>query len=322
MLALKMMTYQISITADQQTTGFTFEGAREALTELLDRLEGPGRTISLSSGESSHGIPLPVLHAPTLAEEITLPDDGLPLLVWNRTDATEIQEISYQTGALCVLPRELTAPPLLSALRNANLLIGALGTRQTTALRFKRQFNRGERIHLEEDRVIRIGRGVMRCTSIHPDGSEVLIGFYGPGDVLVAHDAHSCHVEMTAHTSLTVTYERWSEASRQPDFYAHLKERICQMERWSSMQARPVLEERLMGLLQVIAGKFSQPDHDGVLLGIKITHEQLAGAVGATRTTVTRLLGNLRKAGRLQTRKTSNGEFFLLIDQRDMHCRH
>jgi len=315
------MSYQITLSENQQTINFLFEGSRDALTSLLDCLEESGRNLSLSSGKAAEEILLPVVFAPDSVEDFALhvPVE-IPWLVWNRTGSKEVRDTAYERGALCVLPRSLAQAPLLSALNNATLVIGAIGSRRSTAVRFKRQFNRGERIHLEEDRVVKVHRGVVRSAFIHPDGSEVLIGFYGPGDVLIAHDAESCHVEMTAHTSLVAVYERWTEASRQPDFYQRLKERICQMERWTSMQARPVLEERLLGVLQVIAGKFSHKTEDGVVLDIKITHEQLATAIGATRTTVTRLLGNLRRAGKLGTAKTPNGEFIRLAAGMQLHA--
>ena len=318
-----MIRYQITTIEDNHTLQFEFRGTRDALTSLLSVLESNGSKVSLSSISEDKEVGMPIVIAFEDAVDPAWCDyEQVPWLTWNRSDDPIINKEAFERGTFCVLPGTFQLSSLVASLQNATLVIQAQGSRQTTAQRFKRQYNRGERIHLEEDRVIQIQRGVMRSTSLHNDGSEVLIGFYGPGDVLVAHTTHSCHVEMTAHTSLVVTYERWAEASRKPAFYTRLKERICQMELWSSMQARPVLEERLLGILQVIAGKFATQTDDGLLLQIKVTHEQLAGAIGATRTTVTRLLGNLRKTGRLNTRKNANGEFFLLTETEEVHCHH
>ena len=317
-----MICYQITAIEDNKTLQFEFRGERDALTSLLTVLEPVECRVSSINISKQNEADVPIVIAFENADDPPWCDfEQVPWLLWNRPDDATINKEAFDRGAFCVLPGVLELSSLLASLQNATVVIQARGSRQSTALRFKRQFNRGERIHMEEDRVIQIQRGAMRSTSLHNDGSEVLIGFYGPGDVLVAHTTHSCHVEMTAHTSLAVTYERWAEASRKPAFYARLKERICQMELWSSMQARPVLEERLLGILQVIAGKFATQTEDGLLLQIKITHEQLAGAIGATRTTVTRLLGNLRKAGKLSTRKNANGEFFLLNAIEDC-CHH
>lgn len=46
-------------------------------------------------------------------------------------------------------------------------------------------------------------------------------------------------------------------------------------------------------------------------------HAQLASAVGATRTTVTRLLGQLRRRGILLAVPAEGGERFCLPDQKD-----
>ena len=189
-----------------------------------------------------------------------------------------------------------------------------------------RNHEKNELIHLEEDRVVFIRRGVVRCTSIHADGSEVLIGIYGSGDVLIAHTsyechAHSCHVEMRAHTPLSVTIETWSQAIKRPDFYDRLKQRVCQLELWASMQARASAEDRLWGILQVIGARFAKQTDQGMVFQIKLTHEQLACAIGATRTTVTRLLGALREKGALETVKNSMGEFLALTADLEQ-CSH
>lgn len=312
------MQYKLTIVEGNQTTRFRFQGDNDAMASLLTRLEGPARKVSLTTTRQDDQDQLPLLLAPSHPDEIpTQPIDSTTWLVWNRLDHPAVQDKAYEQGALSVLSSQTTTVPMLAAIHNAAHF--SMGTPAPHHTRFTRQFEKGVRVHLEGDRVITIKRGVIRCTSIHPDGSEVLIGFYGPGDVLMAHDDHVCHVEMTAHTTLSAEYEAWPEVSQRQEFHTRLKERICQMELWSSMQARPVLEERLLGVLQVAAGKFSRQTDEGALMTIKITHEQLASAIGATRTTVTRLLGKLRKSNRVQPTRTPNGEF-LLIKDFQFHC--
>jgi len=317
--------YRINITDRHQHRRFLLQSSNQALSDLMICIEQRGASIGISPPQDNERLPL--LWVPETKQTKTMPQDKLsPWLVWNRNDLDHIQEQAQDQGALCVLPPRLSFTALLNALQTADLVASARNPNTHASLSLKRHFEKGQPIHLEEDRVLHIRRGVVRCSSFHPDGSEVVIGFHGEGDVLMAHAAygchsHSCHVEMRAHTPLSATIEPWVMAVNKADFYERLKQRICQMELWSSMQARPTMEGRLLGILQVIGGRFARKTDEGTLLDIKLTHEQLAGAIGATRTTVTRLLGTLRKKGLLQTVKTPVGELLMLRDELE-HCYH
>lgn len=316
--------FRIHISDHTQHRHFVLSGSHHALTDFMAQADGEGIHVHISPVMEQEL--LPHLIVPEAGDLVERPSDTrAPWLVWNRLDFMEIQQAAQSQGALTVLSGKLSSAALFNALQTADLVLSA-GSPNTYAATLKRNIERGEQIHLEEDRIIRIRRGVVRCTSFHPDGSEVLIGLYGEGDVLMAHASydchnHSCHVEMRAHTSLVITIEPWQNACTSADFYEKLKQRICQMELWSSMQSRPNAEDRLLGLLQVIGGRFSRTTENGIVLDIKLTHEQLASAVGATRTTVTRLLGQLKKKGIIHTTRTPMGEFFVLVDKLEQ-CVH
>jgi len=312
---MRPMRYRITIITQEKNRHFYFEGSRQALAALIDTIEGQGYQLNLSTQSQNFMDPLPLLIALESEDCDILESSALcPILVWDRLDSSGVREVSYAHGAFCVLPKSLTVAALMQALSNAALVASTTHPNHLFSHSVRRNYKRGEQIHLEEDRIIQILRGVVRCTSLHPDGSEVLIGFYTENDILIAHHAHTCYVEMAAHSALLVLMEPWSSAAARPEFYNRLKERICQMELWSSMQARGTMEGRLLGILQVIAGKFGMSTRGGTRLNIKLTHELLASAIGATRTTVTRILGGLKKEGKVAVEKTVNGEFLLLPD--------
>ena len=52
--------------------------------------------------------------------------------------------------------------------------------------------------------------------------------------------------------------------------------------------------ERLIHLLLDLAAKYGQPDPDGIQLGIRLSHQELASMIGSTRETVTVTLGELQ----------------------------
>ena len=69
---------------------------------------------------------------------------------------------------------------------------------------------------------------------------------------------------------------------------------------------------RLLGVLALLAEQFGEACSEGTLIDVRITHAQLAAAIGATRATVTRLLGPLRRNGLVLTVQSAAGERFCL----------
>lgn len=177
----------------------------------------------------------------------------------------------------------------------------------------QKRYRRGMPIRLGPSIVLDIIEGVVAQTRLDADGTEVLLGLYGPGQLLIGHPSDNCALHVAAHTNITATLYRWEEAITDPGLCERLRDRIQWMEAWAAMQARPHLDERILGLLGLLAGQFGVATRSGVLVDLRLTHTQLATAVGATRSTVTRILGDLRTRGLLTT--VGNGE-------RERFCLH
>lgn len=177
-----------------------------------------------------------------------------------------------------------------------------------------RCYRAGRPILLAADGTLEVQEGVVALTVLHADGDEVLLGLYGPGQMLTGHPEDRCCIQLYAHTDVRVRVETWTEACRKPGFAERLRGRLRQMEAWAAMQARPQVEQRLLGLLTLLAEQFGKPAARGTLVDVRITHAQLASAVGATRTTVTRLLGRLKRQGFLSSTRGPGGERFALRD--------
>ncbi len=170
-----------------------------------------------------------------------------------------------------------------------------------------RSYQTGERILLDPDSVLEVLEGVVALAMIHEDGTEVLLGLYGPGQVLAGHPEDACGIQLSAQTGTAVRIQPWAEAARQPGFADRLRDRLRSMEAWAAMQARPQIEQRLLGILSLLAEQFGRPSSKGMAIEILVTQSQLASAVGATRTTVTRLLGGLRRRGLLIAVRSGRG---------------
>jgi len=175
-----------------------------------------------------------------------------------------------------------------------------------------RSYTRGVLIPTTPDQLLQVESGVVAQIVTHADGAEVLLGLHGPGQLLTPHPADSCFLNLQAHTDVRLAVYTWQQALHLPDLPARLRARLWQQEAWAAMQARPYLDERLLGVLTLLAEQFGRPTAEGLLIDVRLTHAQLATAIGATRTTVTRLLGTLRQRGLLTTSGEGQEERFCL----------
>lgn len=243
-----------------------------------------------------------------------------PWLAWNRADDPAQTNAAYEHGALAVLPARLTREGLGSALRTAFTRAQDPRAAATRLPRGEGRFARGARIHVAEDDVLVVETGIVATTVLHEDGAEVLTALHGPGSIVIGHPADSCCLQIHAHTEVRAIVQGWAHIAGTPRFAERLRARVRRMEAWAAVQARAHLQDRLIGLLSLLAESFGEPRGDGVLVEVRLTHGQLAAAIGATRATVTRLIGRLRAEGVLDTDGEGQQERFILhVVERHVH---
>lgn len=253
---------------------------------------------------------------------------GWAWLGWNCADSPALALAAYQAGARTVLPSAVT-PELL---RPALALVPALVTEAPGPLgrghdsnghrrnsRREYHYRQGNVILPEPDTVVEVSAGIIAIGVVHFDGAQVLLGLCGPGQMLVSHPHDTCSLQLVAHTDAAVTLHTWADVAARPDFPLQLRLRLQQLEAWAAMQGRPHLDQRLLGLLSLLAEQFGKPHPQGTLIDVRITHAQLAAAAGATRTTITRTLGDLRTRGLLATVGSGDGERFCLREPEGAH---
>jgi len=277
-------------------------------------LHAAGFTILFTHAEALEGPALPILVPPApaaLAKLVVGDAFRRPWLVWNRADSPALAAAAYQAGALAVLPGRLAPAAFQQAVQRALDLAGQ-GARAPAFRRTVREYRRADPLLLDHNVVVEVQTGVIALRALHYDGAEVLLGLCGPGQTLVYHPADLCNLQLAAHTDARVVLKPWAEAVAEPDFAMRLRERLQQMEAWAAIQARPYLDQRVLGLLALLAEQFGEAHADGTLVNVRLTHAQLASATGATRTTVTRTLGNLRARGLLATLGAGEAERFIL----------
>lgn len=60
------------------------------------------------------------------------------------------------------------------------------------------------------------------------------------------------------------------------------------------------IADRLLHLLLWLADQFGRPVISGTLLELRLTHQDLADTIGSTRVSVTRLLGQMEREGKIE----------------------
>lgn len=290
------------------------------LPECVSALWREGYAVTLLQNP---GLPLPACDLVLLcAQDIAHIEAWLPVertvLVWNGSEDTNLALAAYAAGAAAVLPAQTSPSLLLQRVRQMTSPRSGYAPSDDASLRRPR-YPQGQPIHVDADLVMVIESGVVAQTVIHADGSEVLLGFYGPEQILIPHPADGCFIHLTAHTDTQVRLLTWTQAALWPDFAERLRLRLRLMEAWSANQARPYLADRVLGLLTLLGEQFGVVTAHGLRVDVRITHAQIATAVGAARTTVTRILGELRSRRLVMSAGTGEAERFCLPSWQEGH---
>jgi len=165
----------------------------------------------------------------------------------------------------------------------------------------------GRTIPLRLNEVLIVCRGVVQLYTIQQDGSETLLGLAGPSSPIGLPLTIVDPYWATALTDVDVLPLPIAEVESSPMLMAgicrHLMLRLQQSEAWLAIAGKRLVADRLRQLLLLIAQDFGQVETCGVRIPVRLTHHQLATAIGTTRVTVTRLLKDFKNEGWLQTQQ-------------------
>ena len=222
---------------------------------------------------------------------------GVAWLAWDcRGDAALA---AYRSGAVMALPPE--ASPV--DLERAVAALTAESEEEGRSVEAEpRSYRATDVIETGEDSVVEIISGMVAMRSLQPDGSEVLMGLFGPGDLLVGHPPDLCLIDLVAHSNAEVSVRAWEDYLPTVDFVNKLRRSLVWLSGWSAMQARLQVEDRVTGILSLVAERFGRPSEPGwQMLDVRLTHQQLAEAACSTRPTVTRAIQEMERNGVIRT---------------------
>ncbi len=164
-------------------------------------------------------------------------------------------------------------------------------------------FQAGQSIPMSPQAVWVVCRGVVQLSTLYQSGDEALLGLAGPSMPFGLPLTLIYPYQATALSDVDLMGLTSAEIDQSPtlaqEVGRHTVRRLRQTEAMLAMAGYRRVEDRLRQLLLLLQMEVGQPVAEGTRISVRLTHQHLASAIGTTRVTVTRLLGQLRGEGRL-----------------------
>ena len=160
------------------------------------------------------------------------------------------------------------------------------------------------------ERVYLIRRGAVRLSRVYESGEEITVALlrenslFGVLSLLTGHRSdrfyHSVaftRVEMVTAPASSVRQAIEANTSVGLLLLQGLSSRILQTETMIETLTHRDMSSRLVSFLLVLCRDFGMPGPQGITIDLRLSHQAIAEAIGSTRVTITRLLGDLRNSG-------------------------
>lgn len=163
-------------------------------------------------------------------------------------------------------------------------------------LEFKKQwfFERRTLLPLTPNYFWKINNGVVRTATWLEDGTMITLGLWGFGEIagttLTRIDPY--HIEC-----LTPVEAVAIPLAESHQLNTMLLLQMQQLEELAVIRAYRKIDLMLLKLLGWLAQKFGRQAATGQLIDLRLTHQDLADILGATRVTITRTLNQLEQQG-------------------------
>jgi CRP-like cAMP-binding protein len=166
---------------------------------------------------------------------------------------------------------------------------------------FIHTFKRRETLPSGESALWQIETGAVRTFTFTEDTTLISLGFWGAGDMVgqllsrIQPYQIECLTEVKVYR-LESTQVWRSELNQCWQMNQVMLAHIHQMQELLQIRSGQV-PQRLQHLLEWLAYKFGCPTEHGQRIELRLTHQDMAEAIGTTRVTVTRLLHQFEQKG-------------------------
>ncbi|MBI1904081.1 MAG: Crp/Fnr family transcriptional regulator [Planctomycetia bacterium] len=161
------------------------------------------------------------------------------------------------------------------------------------------------------DAVFVLAEGRVKLCNFTPDGKQAILAFIEPGELfgeqaLLEDGPREEHAEtVLASTIIQLPADELQRLMAQtPELTLGITRLIGFRRKRIERRLKSLLfrsnRERLVQLLLDLAEQYGRPDEKGLVIDIKLSHQDLASVIGSTRESVTLLLGQLQLEGHLK----------------------
>ena len=178
-----------------------------------------------------------------------------------------------------------------------------------------RKLKRGEPVYLPSELdnvVLLVASGRIKTCHVTPEGKQAIIAFVEPGEIfgelaLVGGNSKDQHAEATEATNLiaigindlqAILHKYSSVSFAITKLIGH---RRLKIERRLKNLLFRTNRERIVHLILELTETYGQQTEEGINLGIKLSHQEIASLIGSTRETVTVVLGQIQQEGKIKT---------------------
>ncbi len=160
------------------------------------------------------------------------------------------------------------------------------------------------------EKVYLIRRGAVKLSRVYESGEEITVALlrenslFGVLSLLTGnrsdrfyHAVAFTRVEMITAPAASVRQAIEEAPSVGLLLLQGLSSRILQTETMIETLTHRDMSSRLVSFLLVLCRDFGVPGEKGITIDLRLSHQGIAEAIGSTRVTITRLLGDLRNSG-------------------------
>jgi CRP/FNR family transcriptional regulator, global nitrogen regulator len=171
-------------------------------------------------------------------------------------------------------------------------------------------FDRGKTIFFPGDpaeRVYFLKKGAVKLSRVYEAGEEITVALLRENSVfgvlsLITGNRSDRFYHAVAFTPvelISTPIEQFERSLKEnPDMswlmLKGLSSRILQTEMMVETLAHRDMGSRLVSFLLILCRDFGMPTNSGITIDLRLSHQAIAEAIGSTRVTVTRLLGDLK----------------------------
>lgn len=166
------------------------------------------------------------------------------------------------------------------------------------------EYSKGEFIPLSPHAVWQVCQGLVKLTTFSESGDEVLLGLGGPATVFGSSlTILPTYQAIALSDAVQLIHIPLADVANSPGvaqaILPQLQKRLQQSEALLSIAGQRRVRDRLAGLLLLLKQEVGETTPQGIRLNVRLTHEDLANACCSTRVTITRILGQWQREGKL-----------------------